>query len=68
MYLRSITASTYGVTSDYLILDNSGSFAVPTIVVYPYGEYQDAAAAYREKIEKGTEILAKVLNDAVSAL
>ena len=55
MYIRSITASTYGVKSDYLILDNSGSFAVPTIVVYPYGEFQDAAAAYRDKIEKGSE-------------
>lgn len=49
MYIRNITAGTYGVNLDYLILDSAGKFAVPTVVVYPYSSaanYADAKTAY----------------------
>ena len=49
MYIRNITAGTYGANLDYLILDSKGAFSVPTIVVYPYGSYSDAADAYSKK-------------------
>lgn len=66
MYLRSITPSTYGVKSDYLILDTNGSFAVPTMVIYPYGSFSDAKAAYEAK-KTDAEGSAKVKTQVVSS-
>ena len=63
MYIRNITAGTYGANLDYLILDSKGIYAVPTIVVYPYtGGYNTAEAAYTAAANGDTNVKTQVIS------